>query len=203
MNMATIKCTRKKNRHSIWPIENWMATSGWISLALAASDNRLGIECKNLREWLYPDRLEVRETIRKCLQLDVVSVIIARRIPYVTFRLLSPCGVIVHQTYNQFFPESYRELADRARHKLNLGYHDIRVGNAPEPRLLKFIGKNLFTVAASAGPKFEAYKDLLSDFVYDDTSYAGFAARVRRREAGTNEDHDWEETGDPADWDEW
>lgn len=87
----------------------------------------LGLECKNVREWLYPDRTEIRETIDKCLRLDCVPVLIGQRIPYVTFRLLQPCGVIMHQTYNQLFPASDQDLADRARHKHNLGYHDIRI----------------------------------------------------------------------------
>ncbi|MEY2605693.1 MAG: hypothetical protein QOH31_3509, partial [Verrucomicrobiota bacterium] len=124
-------------------------------LVLASSGNWLGLECKNIREWLYPDREEVRETISKCLQLNCVPVIIARRIPYVTFRLLRPCGVIIHQTYNQLFPSSEQNLADRARHKLNLGYHDIRLGNAPDARLLKFIGQNLLAVAEDAASRFE------------------------------------------------
>jgi hypothetical protein len=47
----------------------------------------LGLECKNVREWLYPDRTEIRQTIDKCLRLDCVPMIIGRRIPYVTFRL--------------------------------------------------------------------------------------------------------------------
>jgi hypothetical protein len=132
-----------------------------------------------------------------------VTVIIARRIPYVTFRLLRPCGVIVHQTYNQLFPLSDQALADRARHKRNLGYHDIRVGNAPDARLLKFIGKNLPAIAEGARSRFDEYRDLLTDFVSGALSYDEFAARVRRRQSGTNEDHDWEEGGDPADWEAW
>jgi hypothetical protein len=107
--------------------------------------------------------------------------------------------VIVHQTYNQLFPASEQNLAERARHKRNLGYHDIRVGNAPDARLLKFIGKNLLAVAEHARSRFEEYKDLLDGFVAEDTGYEEFAARVRRREHGLNEDNDWEE-GDPADW---
>jgi hypothetical protein len=112
---------------------------------------------------------------------------------------LGSCGVIIHQTYNQLFPSSEQNLAERARHKLNLGYHDIRVGNAPDARLLKFIGQNLLAVAEDASSRFEEYKDLLASFVADDTGYEEFAARVRRRERGLNEDSDWEE-GDPADW---
>jgi hypothetical protein len=169
-------------------------------LVPASSGDWLGIECKNIREWLYPDRDEVHESIAKCLELDCVPVIISRRIPYVTFRLLRPCGVIVHQTYNQLFPFSDQALADRARHKRNLGYHDIRVGNTPDARLLRFIGQNMPAVAEEARSRFDAYKDLLAQFVSGDLAYDEFAARVRRRESGSNEDHDWDESGDPADW---
>jgi hypothetical protein len=88
-------------------------------------------------------------------------------------------------------------------HRLQLqtpaGLHDIRTGNAPDARLLKFIGQNLLAVAGDARSRFEEYKDLLAAFVADDTAYEEFAARVRRRERGLNEDSDWEE-GDPADW---
>jgi hypothetical protein len=167
-------------------------------LISAPSEIWFGLECKNVREWLYPDRTEIRETINKCLRLDCVPVIIGRRIPYVTFRLLQPCGVIIHQTYNQLFPVSDQELADRARHKDNLGYHDIRLGNT---RLLKFITENLLRVADGARERFDAYKDILESFVSDDIGYHEFAARVRRRQTGSNEDNDWEHS-DPADWDE-
>lgn len=153
---------------------------------------RLGIECKNVRQWLYTDREEVRETLRKCLALDLVPVIIARRIPFVTFKLLSTCGVILHQVYNQLLPAADAVLADKARHKDLLGYHDIRTGNVPDARLKKFIGTNLLSVAEESREKFDEYEDLLSDFASDVIDYSEFAARVRRRTAGTNEDHDWE-----------
>jgi hypothetical protein len=54
-----------------------------------------------------------------------------------------------------------RALADQARHKSLLGYHDIRTGNEPDDRLLKFITKNLMEIAPDARAKFDAYKDLL------------------------------------------
>jgi hypothetical protein len=171
-------------------------------LVSISSGTWLGLECKNIREWLYPDRTEIRDAIDKCLRLDCIPVIIGRRIPYVTFRLLQPCGVIIHQTYNQLFPASDQDLADRARHKRNLGYHDIRVGNVPDDRLVKFVTKNLLTVADAARERFDAYKDLLEAFVSHDIPYDEFAARVRRRQSGSNEDRDWE-VSDPADWDEY
>jgi len=75
------------------------------------------VEVKNLREWLYPDRSEIRELLAKAVAVNAVPVLIARRMPYVTFRLFNPCGVIVHQTYNQRFAQADHELAEKARHK--------------------------------------------------------------------------------------
>jgi hypothetical protein len=82
----------------------------------------LAIECKNVRHWMYPRRPEMKLALRKALALDAVPVLIARRIPYVTFAVLSKCGFILHQTYNQLFPAAEAELAAKARDKTLLGY---------------------------------------------------------------------------------
>jgi hypothetical protein len=99
-------------------------TAGWA-----------GIEVKNVRPWLYPHSALVVDLISKCLALDCIPVLIARRIHYVTHRLLSACGLVIHETFNQRLPNSEADLAARAAHKLLLGYHDIRVGNDPDARL--------------------------------------------------------------------
>ncbi|MBL8586047.1 MAG: hypothetical protein JNM23_04870 [Bradyrhizobiaceae bacterium] len=151
-----------------------------------------GIEAKNVREWLYPDREEVAELLDKAVALDCVPVLVGRRIPFVTFKVLSTCGVVFHQTYNQLLPEADSRLAEEARDKRLLGYHDIRVGNEPDSRLLKFIGTNLPRVMPRARQLFEQYKDLLADFAAKTIDYHEFAARVRRRSQGLDEDSDWE-----------
>jgi hypothetical protein len=148
----------------------------------------LGIECKNVRHWMYPHVEELSETIAKCIALDAVPVFIARRIHYSTFALLSKCGFIFHQTYNQFFPSAYAELAAKARDKNTLGYHDIRTGNATDVRLHKFVTVNLLTVAADARAKFDAHKDLLEMYANFGMPYEEFAGRVLRRWRGENED---------------
>ena len=150
------------------------------------------VEVKNIREWLYPDREEVRSIIAKALAVDAVPVLIARRIHFVTFRVLNPCGVIIHQTYNQLFPEADRSLADQARHKEMLGFHDIRVGNQPDARLINFISGTLPDLRDEAREKFDENRDLLEAFSSEEMPYTEFAARVRRRENGTTEDHDWD-----------
>jgi hypothetical protein len=150
----------------------------------------LGVECKNVREWLYPDREEIAAALAKCITLDCVPVLIARRIPYVSFQLFTTCGVILHQNYNQLFAVADTPIADKARDKRLLGYHDIRIGNEPNERLIKFITTNLPKVAPAARAKFDSYKDLLSSFAFRMSSYDEFAARVRRRSQGENEDFD-------------
>jgi hypothetical protein len=124
----------------------------------------------------------------KCLALDAVPVLIARRIHFSTFAVLSKVGFIFHQTYNQLFPTAFPETAANAKQKDTLGYHDIRVGNAPDPRLLKFITTNLLNVAATARANFEAHKDLLEPYALRQMDYDEFAGRVLRRWRGENED---------------
>jgi hypothetical protein len=159
-------------------------------LAFHPTAGRLGIEAKNIREWVYPRRPEIKELLQKALSADAVPVLIARRVPYVTIRLLSRCGMMIFQTFNQIYPDADASLAALVRIKEDLGYHDVRVGNAPSPHLLKFLTQTLTAEAPAYRERFEQHKDLLEDFSSGEMSYASFAARVRRREAGLSEDSD-------------
>jgi len=160
-----------------------------------------GIEVKNKREWMYPSNSDVRELLGKCLALEAVPVLIARRIPFVTFRVLSPCGLVIHQTYNQRFPASERALASKLREKTLLGYHDIRLGNDPDARLTKFIGADLPKILPNARSRFDRYRDLLEPYGRGDMPYEEFAARVRRRQLGVDEDSDTNDDSDQVDFD--
>ncbi|MCH7750057.1 MAG: hypothetical protein IH939_18380, partial [Acidobacteria bacterium] len=150
-----------------------------------------GIEVKNIREWLYPNRVEIIDFLYKCTVLDAVPVLIARRFPWVTFHVLGICGVVVHQNYNQLLPVADSPLAEQAKHKRLLGYHDIRLGNEPDARLIHFIHDNLPEVLPSALEKFDEYKDLLAAFSAREMDYDEFAGRVRRRNQGLPEDADY------------
>ena len=157
-------------------------------LIQAAKGGYAGIEVKNIREWLYPDREEIREMLFKCCALDVVPVLIGRRIHYSTFSVLNPCGVIFHQTFNQLYPESAKALAAKVREKGLLGYHDVRLGNQPDTRLIRFIHEILPGLLPTARASFEKFKDLLSGYAEREHSYHSFAARVKRRMRGEPED---------------
>ncbi|HZE70567.1 MAG TPA: hypothetical protein VE135_13720 [Pyrinomonadaceae bacterium] len=161
-----------------------------------------GLECKNIREWMYPDRVEIRETLLKCCALDIVPVLIARRIHYSTFSVLNPCGVILHQTFNQLYPGTDLELANKVKDKTLLGYHDVRTGNQPDARLVQFLETNLPLVLPTARKSFDAFKDLLCGYGNSEHSYKSFAARVKRRLRGKPEElPEWESELDDNDID--
>ena len=164
-----------------------------------------GLEAKNIREWLYPDRIEIRDLLLKCCSIDAVPVLVARRIAYATFRVLQPCGVIVHETFNQLFPNSTAAIAAEAREKTLLGYHDIRVIDAPDAalthaRLQKFIGENLPSILPEAREAFDRYKDLLCSYANGEYTYKEFAGRALRRSRG--EEEDFVPDDPPPDWDD-
>lgn len=149
-----------------------------------------GIEAKNIREWLYPDRYELKELLYKCCFLNAVPVLIARRIQYATFSVLNPCGLLLHQTYKQLMPLAERDLALQAKQKLLLGYHDISIGNDPDPRLLKFITVDLPLILPAAREKFDAFKDLLCSYAYGELKFPEFLFKVRKRQQGLPEDYE-------------
>jgi len=142
----------------------------------------IGVELKNVRPWLFPQSAEVKECLRKCCELDVLPVLIARRIAYVTrSEIFTPCGVIVHEIYNQLYPDSDAELAALAKDKNLLGYFDIRIGNEPDDRLTKFLHENLPVLVERALPKFQEHKDLLYDYASGKMSYLDFYVELRTR----------------------
>lgn len=163
---------------------------------MAANDVWAGVECKNIREWLYPDREEVRHMLRKAIELDIPPILIGRRIPFVTRRLLQPAGVLLWETRQQFYPAEYDNLAQQMRHKDSLGFFDIKVTDYPTPLLHDFITRIVPEELPDARKRFDTFKDLLSLYAFGHLSYTGFAARIRRRQNNTNEDKDEDGDGD-------
>ncbi len=138
----------------------------------------VGVEVKNVRKWFYPRADEVRDFLRKCCELNAVPVMLCRRYAHIMFQLLSPCGVLIHQTYNQRLPESMSVVAEDARHKDLLGYHDIRLGTVPDRRLRTFIGDNLPSVLPEARQRFDHHRDLLWEFATRKMTYKDFISLI-------------------------
>ena len=174
-------------------ISGHQVTGGLVDFVLTTPDGVRGaIEAKNIRQWVYPNRPEIKELLRKSLNLDAVPVLIARRIPFVTFYVLSECGVLFHQMYNQLYPATDEKLAALAKDKRLLGCHDIRVGHYPDVRLKRFITEYLVPLLPEAQERFEKFRDLVAGYVDGTYTYEAFTARVRRRGRGVSED--WPES---------
>lgn len=157
----------------------------------------LGIEIKNTREWIYPDKQIVKDLLKKCLQIDVVPVLVARRMHYTTFSVLNACGSIVHQIYNQLYPNAEAGLAAQVRDKNLLGYADVRVGNDPDARMLKFFGSSIPIVAAASREKFDDRKDLIKEYVNGQMNYIEFEKTLREEEGGGGDGEDEGPEWDP------
>lgn len=142
----------------------------------------IGIEIKNTREWVYPDKSIVKHLLDKCVQIDVVPVLMARRIHYSTFSVLNACGVVIHQFYNQLYPSSDASFAKQISEKNNLGYFDVRVGNNPDARLLRFFQNSLPVTVEDARSKFNEHKPLIGDYVQGNITYSQFVSRLRGRD---------------------
>lgn len=167
-------------------------TSGWA-----------GIECKNIREWLYPNRIELRQLMVKSFALDCVPVLIGRRIHPSTVFVFGKCGIIIHQNFSQLVPSSEAALAEDLKHKEKMGFFDIRTSNEADARMLKFIQTNLPAAMPAARDKWDAHSDLIEQFVaHNGMSYEEFAGRVGRRARGENEDGFVPPPEDPDDYDD-
>lgn len=145
-----------------------------------------GIEAKNIREWIYPGHKHTRALIEKALELDCVPVFIVRRYQYALFSVLYQCGVLLHQNFNQLLPEADHALAEQAKHKRLLGYHDIRTGNKPDKRLVKFITVTLPHKLPEARERFDKNKDLLEQFVEEFIDLEELTALLRQRDVAHN-----------------
>lgn len=151
-----------------------------LDFVIMSNSGRAGVETKNIREWLYPHSLEIKDLLLKCCAIDAVPVLVTRRLPYITPRLLNAAGVVVHEMYNQIFPASDADLADSARNKNLLGYHDIRVGNEPDSRLLRFFKSTLPKQLPLARERFVASFDLLNAYSSDEISYGEFSGHLTK-----------------------
>jgi hypothetical protein len=159
----------------------------------------VGVEVKNVREWFYPDREGVREMLQKCVAINAVPVLVARRIPYAAFSVLNRCGVLIHQFYGQVYPNADAGLAEQSRNKRLLGYHDIRVGNQPDARMLKFVGQNLPKLVEKARQTFDIWEDEIGEYASGEIEYKEFVSKLRGDYGEREESEaDWEP--EPPDW---
>jgi hypothetical protein len=96
--------------------------------------------------------------------LDAVPVLVARKLPYVSFVLFGNVGMVGYQTHFQFFHPTVQPELARVKHVDGLGYKDIRCTLEPDGNMIKFFQKTLPKIAAQFKARFAAKKKVLQHF---------------------------------------
>jgi hypothetical protein len=135
-----------------------------LDFAVDINATRFGGEAKNYREWLYPDSVEIWSSISKCCELDAVPVLIARKLPYVTYLLFRNVGMVGYQTHFQFFHPTVAPELLRVMSIDGLGYKDIRCVMDPDSNMLRFFQSTLPRIGPDFASRFSKNKKLLLEF---------------------------------------
>jgi hypothetical protein len=147
------------------------------------------IECKNMREWLYPHSGEIKETIIKAAELQIPPILVTRKLPYITREILCrPAGIITHESYYQYYPSdvaahcpvdpySLTSIIERAKQKDLLGYADIR--QQAQPRTRKFFLQDLPGIAPEMVKHFKRNIPALLAFAHNEINLEQLRSKLR------------------------
>jgi hypothetical protein len=143
------------------------------------------IECKNLREWLYPDHPLIKELIIKAADLDMIPVLIARRLHYTTrTNLLAPAGIIAHESLFQYYPLDQADIASQVKHARSLGFTDVIATEDPHPRTVKFFAEILPAIIGYMSERWFQNKDSLLAFAHGEIQLAQLYTEIGSQAGG-------------------
>lgn len=119
------------------------------------------VECKNIRQWLYPDAHEIWEFLKKASLTGMIPILITRKIAYPTRYLFMSIGAMGFEMHRQYFAPHLKEEMRDITNKDELGFHNIVFSEDKETRLINFfdnvVGKQIETLQQ----KFISAKDLV------------------------------------------
>jgi len=128
----------------------------------------LGVEVKNVREWVYPMSGRIWVMLRKCLEIDALPFFVTRKMPYITRSVFSRLGILGFEVYRQVFSPSVAHLLTDIQHTDRLGYKDvIALPPAPLPPLVVYLQNTFRAQIAVYHKQWKRQSDLLAEFVID------------------------------------
>lgn len=163
MNDGEVQCKKEPPQ-----IINRVKIKGRMDFILKTGNDTLVIECKNVRNWIYPNNHAFKKALWVALDTDAILVYIARR-HHPVMNIFRLAGIITHDTHHQIYPYNERDMAEQIRNKDVIGYHDICISEENgekryedfKKRLDKFINTNLLKVASKSRKAFDLSKDYL------------------------------------------
>lgn len=130
----------------------------------------IGIEVKNIREWIYPESVEIWKALKACLDLNCIPVIINRSFHYTSFSFFRDIGVLGHETNKQYFAYDLRKETDFQAIKDELYFRDIvpwkvtKKGVKLDPNVVKFFTTTVPKMIERTTGRFELNKSLLLQY---------------------------------------
>jgi hypothetical protein len=139
----------------------------------------LCIECKNMREWFYPEHPLIKELIIKASDLNMIPLLVARRIHYATrSNLLKPAGIIAHESLYQYYPADQHALAEQVKHARSLGFTDVLAAEDPHPRTVRFFSEILPSIVEPMAERWNAHKEALVAFAREEMPLAQLYSEI-------------------------
>ncbi len=88
---------------------------------------------------MAPWSQEVWGLIGKAIRHDALPVLICRKVLYPLFLLFKQIGGLAFPMHAQVFPEDFTDWLAPIKHRDGLGFADIRFGDDPPSRLVRFL----------------------------------------------------------------
>jgi hypothetical protein len=126
---------------------------------------KIGMEAKNVREWVYPTSREIWMMVKKCLTINAIPLLVTRKTSYIARATMDKLGIMYFETFRQFFSLRTANYLIDIQHTDKLGYKDvIAVGTTPNPFLVNYLQNTLPAQIAEYRTRWDAMHDFLEEF---------------------------------------
>jgi hypothetical protein len=143
----------------------------------------LGIEVKNVREWLYPANPRIWPMLSKCVEIDAVPVLVTRKVAFLTRQLFTAIGVLRLEFHRQVFSQLVASQLEGIRHTDLLGYKDvIALPSKAHPTVVKFASEVVPRYLESYSAKWKEQRERVRRYA-DDFGLAGNGLNDKKRRA--------------------
>lgn len=130
----------------------------------------IGIEVKNIREWIYPESVEIWKAIKACLDLHCIPIIISRAFHYTSFYFFRSIGILGHETQKQYFAYDFcndpvfQSIKDELYFKDMTPWKVTKKGIKLDSDVVKFLSYTLPKMIERTSYQFELNNPLLLQY---------------------------------------
>lgn len=122
------------------------------------------VECKNIRNWLYPESHEIWELFLKAAKSEMIPILVTRKIAYPAWYLFKSAGAIGFEMHRQYFNPDIKNDMEDIIHKDELGFHNIAFSSEKEDRITKFFDVTVNRQIDNLRSVFYSNKEIILDY---------------------------------------